>query len=105
METYFKKVEIHSEADLSKKEGDYYVKLKNSFSKLTILIFKPDCDNYIKDWLINYEVEWYLQPISESEQRDELREKLIKFLNDMDFDITIGLLNNEELVDKYLKQK
>jgi hypothetical protein len=109
MKTYFKKVEIHSKKDLPKGKDAYI-----SCSTSDHIGFRRHVPNKKKDhqnfenissefWLKN--IIWYFQPISEAEQREELREELIKFLNDMDFDITYGLLNNEEIVDKYLKQK
>lgn len=63
MEELFRKVIIKSEEDLPKEEGEYYVKKKDSF-RLTTMIFKPDHPNYIKDWLFDYEVEWYFLPLS-----------------------------------------
>jgi hypothetical protein len=66
MKELFEKIEIHSEADLPKEDNEYYVKKKDSF-RLTTMIFKPNHPHYIKDWLFDYEVEWYLLPILQTE--------------------------------------
>jgi hypothetical protein len=66
MKELFEKIEIHSEADLPKEDNEYYVKKKDSF-RLTTMIFKPNHPHYIKDWLFDYEVEWYLLPVSQTE--------------------------------------
>ena len=61
MRELYERIYIKSEADLPKEEGEYHVKKKDSF-RLTTMIFKPNHDNYIKDWLFDYEVEWYFMP-------------------------------------------
>ena len=103
METYYKKVEIHSEKDLPK-EDDVYIVCTNNENPYYHTSFRGFTKGQSEKRWINA-IFWYLQPISEAEQREELRKELIKFLNDTDFDITYGLLNNEEIVDEYLKQK
>ena len=63
METY-KKVYIKSEADLPKKDGEYFGMEKGSmYSFMSVLDFISDKEFKNRDYWMSY-IEWYLQPIS-----------------------------------------
>jgi hypothetical protein len=75
-EELYKKVYIHSDDDLPKKSGDYFVKLNNGNGRILHFPFEGDFGfNVLKsDWIA--EVEYYLQPITDqvlpSNEEDEL---------------------------------
>ena len=70
MAEYYKKIYIHSEADLPKEEGTF------------ICLWKPDAfeEYHVLTWMTTNslreiglkEVEWYYQPVTEEELQNEL---------------------------------
>lgn len=72
-ETLYRKVEIKTEADLPKEDGDYIVHSK-SYGWIGLAIWKdfenanyPEYNQYL--WLLNYD--WYLQPVEPEEPKQD----------------------------------
>jgi hypothetical protein len=106
-ESIFKKVFIKSENDLPKVKGRYAVGIKGTpFHPLYLNAndFDPDVDltkakcNAVaskKYWLETFD--WYLQPLDEKEY---LKDELIKFCNTFNMNNT-----SEKIVNEYLNNK
>jgi hypothetical protein len=76
---------INCEQDLPKKADYYYVKTSYGVLKLVKLYFVPGSQEYIRNWMVDYTADWYLEPIEVS---DEGAEEI--------FEIMFGGLNGEK---------
>uniref|UniRef100_A0A6M3Y229 Uncharacterized protein n=1 Tax=viral metagenome TaxID=1070528 RepID=A0A6M3Y229_9ZZZZ len=101
MDELFKKIYVKSEADLPKKDGEYFAKLHGAYSV-------HECEFsmfYEKQWI--EDIDWYLQPIEGSiTVQHNLREELIKYDKWM-VEVKWGtdVPSAEKSVDEYLKSK
>ena len=108
MKETYEKVFIRSEADLPKEEGDYIGMEVINFRPSTIY-FKPT-PLYIKNWMVDYKVDWYLQPIAPmSRERvilDSLLAKIIKRRTDVNDVIDYYDVADFELawIQKYIEE-
>ena len=98
MEKYIK-VYVTDESSLPKEDDFYPVQRKDSIVEWEI--WEPSKDKgYIDKWL--NEIDWYLLPQSEEEQKEELRKELVKFGNWVNDNLWKGTSIDEGIVNEYL---
>ena len=106
---HFIQVFIEGEQDLPKEEGEYHVKHTDSF-RLTTMVFKSDHPTYIKNWLFDDRVDWYLQPLPEqtvtkNECWDEAK-RIVQFMPNEGYTLTKEMAVNYMMVfAKWMRDK
>jgi len=76
---------INGEQDLPKKADYYYVKTSYGVLKLVKLYFVPGSQEYIRNWMVDYTADWWLEPIEVDKGAVEILNKHHVYLAASDF--------------------